>query len=110
MNTHTVPADDLDRLHILLVDNNPVALEQKAFLLEHFGCLVTCSTNGIEANVLIKAHPGLFDIVMADYSVTGMGEIKSVNSQPDTPVFLYLDKNAFIDENFINNMSFRSLN
>ena len=57
INTRAVPVENLDRLHILLVDIHPVSLEKKAFLLERFGCLVTCSTNGIEANILLETYP-----------------------------------------------------
>lgn len=110
MNTRAVPVDNLEKLHILLVDNNPVTLEKKAFLLERFGCLVTCSTNGIEANILLETHPGRFDVVMTDYSVKGMSEIKSEKSTAGTPVVLYLDKNVSIDENFIASMPSMRLN
>ena len=109
MNTRAVPVDNSERLHILLVDNNPVTLEKKAFLLERFGCLVTCSTNGFEANILLETHPGRFDVVMTDYSVKGIKEIKSEKSREGTPVILYLDKDAFMDENFLSSMPFMRL-
>ena len=110
MNIHVAQVDGSDRLHILLVDCNPVTLEKKALLLERFGCLVTCSTTGIEANVLVKEHPGVFDVVMADNSVPGMGGFKSETSGAGVPIVLYTDKNVFIDEELIAGIPSKMLN
>lgn len=102
MDRNVVPSGNPDESNILLVDDNPITLEQMATLLEERGYLVTCSTTVFEALILIREYPHLYDIVMADLLFPGMSKIEatiSANSlSPNTPVRLYIDKNDYIDE------------
>ena len=100
---NVVQAEKLDEPHILLVDKDPITLEQIAALLERRGYLVTCSTNGFDAIMLLKESPQAFDVLLGDHSIPGMNGMESAittsSLSDETPFFLNIDLNYFINKN-----------
>lgn len=103
MDINVLHAENLDYPHILLVDDNPVKLEQMAVSLEHRGYFVTCSTTCFEADVLLKEYPDIFDAVLVDHCAPGIRRIDSTISSTrindNTPVVLHIDMDYFVEEN-----------
>ena len=61
-------------MQILIVDDDPQALELLAFILEHEGYQVTSATNGQEALQLMRS--GRFRLVVSDWEMPGMNGVE----------------------------------
>ena len=93
---------NMNRMHILVVDDDPGMLEITLLLLGHQGYLVTPAACSKEAIGMVKENPGGFDAILTDY---GMPVIDGVELaimikelSIDIPVILYTGKIDYIDE------------
>ena len=103
MDINVIPLENPNAPHILLVNDDPVTLEQMALSFERKGYLVTCSTTGFEADILLKEYPDAFDVVLVNHSIPGMSGIESTISagilSHDTPFFLNMELAYFVNVN-----------
>ena len=94
--------EKLNRVHILVVDDDPGMLEITARLLNLQGYLVTPAIGSKEAISILKEKPDGFDAVLTDYGMPVVDGIElaimikelSIN----IPFILYTGKNVFLDE------------
>jgi CheY-like chemotaxis protein len=56
--------------HVLLVEDNIIALKVAEALARHLGCLITCASDGEEAFTLIQTMA--FDLIITDIGLPGM--------------------------------------
>ena len=63
-------------LHILLVDDDPLAREALDLTLQSLGCETAACDSGEEALALMHDEPGLFDLVISDYLMPNMNGIE----------------------------------
>lgn len=103
--------ENSERVHILVVDDDPIILEKAAVLLERKGYLVTCSTTGIEANMLLKVYPGVYDVVVADYSISNLNGILSTEISPseNNPFVLHMDIDDLMDKKTIDSFDMNGI-
>ena len=102
MDVSIGPSENMDKLRILLVENDPDVLEVTTSLLEYLGYLVTPATGSNEAITKITEDTDAFDAVITDYSleiINGIelaAMIKDVSE--DVPTILYSGKIDLIDK------------
>ncbi|MBW2712395.1 MAG: response regulator, partial [Deltaproteobacteria bacterium] len=78
--------------HILLVDDEPLAVEMLKQMLEKLGCQVETAVDGVEALAAVRSDPERFDMVLTDHAMPRMTgymlarELESLRS--DLPVLL----------------------
>jgi signal transduction histidine kinase/DNA-binding response OmpR family regulator len=65
------PANDLNPIHVLLVEDNPVNQRVATRILEKNGCQVVVASNGLEG--LRALENGEFDVVLMDVQMPEMG-------------------------------------
>ena len=63
-------------LHILLVDDDPLAREALDLTLQSLGCETAACDSGEEALALMHDEPELFDLVISDYLMPNMNGIE----------------------------------
>jgi CheY-like chemotaxis protein len=61
-----------DGLHILLVDDDPLAREALELTLQTLGCETAACDSGGEALAIIHDEPDLFDLMITDYLMPNM--------------------------------------
>lgn len=64
---------------VLLVDDNPMALDVLTNIMSSFNCLVTTATNGLEAIALVQESATEFDFVMIDWKMPGLDGLQTIN-------------------------------
>ncbi|AKB77895.1 response regulator receiver [Methanosarcina horonobensis HB-1 = JCM 15518] len=100
---------------ILVVEDNPLNMELVTCLLELNGIEVTQAVDGLEA--LDKIKNSLFDLVLLDIQLPGMGGLDVLKHIKEDPASQYIgvvaltaqvlvgDKQRFIDAGFIGYIS-----
>lgn len=76
MNTQVNPVINRDRIRLLLVDDDVNLLEITTLLLERQNYLVTPSTNGSEALIILNNNHEAFDAVITDYCMPNINGIE----------------------------------
>ncbi|TRX57290.1 response regulator [Thalassomonas sp. M1454] len=64
---------------VLLVDDNPMALDVLANIMTSFQCKVTTATSGLEAISLVQDSATEFDFVMIDWKMPGLDGLQTIN-------------------------------
>lgn len=86
-------------LHVLVVDDEPLAVETLSVFLTRRGCTVTEAANGMEA--LAHCRERRFDIVFTDMRMPGMdgGQlIQAIGEEdPDLPVVIVTGQSEAVD-------------
>ena len=82
--------NEVNSIHIILVDDDPVLVDTMKELLEMLGYIVATATGGNEAIALMKSFTP--DVVITDYAMPGMNGIEfALHARKvlgDTPVIL----------------------
>jgi len=77
----------------LVVDDKPAVGEFMGELLENWGLDVTLKSNGVEAEALVAADPGNFDLVVTDQTMPKMTGLELARRlmalHPGLPIILY---------------------
>ena len=102
MNMDTNSNENTDRVHILVVDDDPGMLEITVMLLDHQGYLVTPAIGSKEAVSKLKENPDAFDAVLTDFGMPVINGVElaimikelSIN----IPFILYSGKNVSLDK------------
>ncbi len=68
------PAQALARLHVVLVDDDELALASTTGLLESWGCHVSAADNGATLLATLPADGETPDIIVCDYQIAGTGD------------------------------------
>ena len=68
------PAQALARLHVVLVDDDELALASTTGLLESWGCHVSAADNGVALLASLPASGETPDIIVCDYQIAGTGD------------------------------------
>lgn len=83
---------DLNKMNILLVEDDPAVRKVTTRLLEFLKCSVVAVAGGEDAISTIQNQANYFDLVMTDYSMPDMNGVELTMSLkrllPDMPVIL----------------------
>lgn len=99
-------AVDIEKVKVLLVEDNDMNMEIAKFLLEDRGAVVTSAENGQEAlELFADAEPGTFDIIMSDIMMPVMDGLEFTRNlrkmeradAKNIPIFA-MSANAFLDD------------
>ncbi|WOH37577.1 response regulator [Thalassotalea fonticola] len=64
--------------NVLIVDDNPMALEVLQAIMKSFKCNVITATNGLEAIAVAQAFDSEFDFALIDWKMPGIDGIKTI--------------------------------
>jgi len=102
MDINVNTAENLDRPHILVVDDDPALLDITLQLIEHLGYFGTAATGSNEAIRKIKENPETYDAVLTDYSlpiINGVELSKMIKElSVNLPIILCSGKVDLLDE------------
>lgn len=70
-----MPAD-LDRMTVLVVDDEDAVLRMVRTILEHSGFAVETACNGTDALMFVREHPGEVDLLLTDVVMPEMGGVE----------------------------------
>ena len=96
------PNENLNSVHILVVDDDPGMLEITARLLNYQGYLVTPAMGSKEAISMLKEKPETFDAVLTDYGMPVIDGIELAimikELAINIPFILYTGKSVSLDK------------
>ncbi|MEW6996722.1 response regulator [Colwelliaceae bacterium BS250] len=65
--------------NVLLVDDNPMALDVLTTIMQSFKCNVVTATNGLDAIATVQNSDVEFDLAMIDWKMPGLDGIETIN-------------------------------
>jgi len=93
---------DINKMNILLVDDDPAVRRVTTRLLEFLKCSVVAVAGGHDAISRVKDQCNCFDLVMTDYSMPDMNGVELAMSLkrilPDMPVILCTGADSGADD------------